>query len=383
MKKSFNSRNKFILTVFILFQLLVAFNFFLASQYIEPKGNFSYIDQTQYPRWLWRRANFDGIHYIEIAKGGYGLYQQAFFPFYPVMINYLSHFLRGQYLLAGFLISFGSFLAALFVLYELVKLDWQDNIAKRTILNLIIFPTSFFFAGVYTESLFLLLVLLAFYWARKKKWLFSSLAAGLASATRLVGIFLVPALLWQAWHERPKGKRLKASFLFLVLWIVLISSSGLLLYMNFLDRQNADPLMFIHLQPRFGAQRSAGRIILLYQVFWRYLKMIITCQKNTVLYFTVWLEVLSAVLFLAVLIWAWFKKLNRGYLIFATAAFLVPTLSGSFSSLPRYVLTLFPAFLAFSLLQEKYRILSWFYLILSGSLFFICQFLFSQGYWIS
>jgi Gpi18-like mannosyltransferase len=383
MKKSTAKKNnQFVFLAFLIFNFLVFLSFWLASKYLCPTSQFQYADSGQKPVWLWSRANFDGVHYLSIAQNGYGLYQQAFFPLYPKLIRFLAKILGGQYLLGGFLISFFSFWAALAVFYKLIRLDWPEKTAKSTIINLIIFPTSFFFAAVYAESLFLFLILLAFWWARKGKWGLAPLAAGLASATKFLGIFLLPALLFELWRQKEKGQKLKLGFSILTAWVVLVSSAGLLAYMGYLNKHFGDPLMFIHLQPHFGAQRTGGKIILLYQVFWRYFKMIATSQKNTPLYFTVWLEFLSAVLFLGLLIYGYLRKINWSYLIFAALAFITPTLTGTCSSLPRYVLVLFPGFIALSLLQEKYRLAGKVFMVFSVILLLASQFLFSQGYWI-
>lgn len=379
----FTKKFKFITLIFLVFQLLVFFNFSLAKRYICPTGSFIFKDIGQKPQWLESWANFDGIHYLEIARKGYGVYQQAFFPLYPTLIRFFAHQLGSQFLLSGFLISSLSFYFALFIFYDLIKLDWSSKIARTTLLNLIIFPTSFFFAAVYTESLFLFLILLSFYLARKKKWFWVPFPTAFATATRPVGIFLLPALLVELWQQQKKGQKIKVGLLVSALWLVFIGSLGLLWYMNYLQSQYADPLKFIHVQPAFGAQRTVAKIVLLYQVFWRYLKMILTCQKNSPLYFTVWLELSTAVVFLALLIFAYLKKVRPSYLLFALLSYLLPPLTGTFLSLPRFVLVIFPCFIALSLFQQEHRFWAKAYLILSVVFLFLSQFFFSQGYWVA
>jgi len=371
-----------ILFAWLFFQLLVFINFQVSSKLIANKDGYLYSEKGQQPKWLQSWANFDGIHYLQIAQRGYGLYQQAFFPFYPKLIGFIGKILAGQYLLAGFLISSISLLGVLYLLYNLVLLDWSKEEAIHTIFFLVLFPTSFFFTAVYTESIFLFLTLLAFYWARKRLWLLVPLAIALASATRLVGIFLIPALLFELWQQQKRGQKLKVGYLFLSLWLILISPLGLVSYMKYLSNNYQDSLMFVHVQSNFGAQRSGGKMVLLYQVFWRYLKMVISCQKNSLVYFNVWFELLSALLFLALLILAYFKKVNYSYLIFAFFAYLIPTLTGTLSSFPRYVLVLFPAFIGLSLFHKEHPLIGKIFSFILFILLFICQFLFSQGYWV-
>ena len=99
--------------------------------------------------------------------------------------------------------------------------------------------------------------------------------------------------------------------------------------------------------------------------------------------FTTYLEFGVGILFLILVIYCFFK-LRLSYAIYALFAYLIPTLSGSFSSMPRYVLVVFPAFIMMALYLEKvpriYR-----YVIFSGMLILmaISTALFWRGYWIS
>jgi len=228
---------------------------------------------------------------------------------------------------------------------------------------------------IYTEALFILLIISSFYFARTKRWWWAGIFGGLASATRLVGIFLLPALAFEWWQQK-KTKN------FLTLIPLLLIPVGLLCYMRFLSVNYGDSLMFIHVQSFFGAGRTADRIILLYQVFWRYLKMVITVDKGTLIYFVVILESLSAVVFLFLGLFVFLRRWYS-YLIFMVLAYIAPTLSGTFSSMPRYVLVLFPGFILLSLWAEKYRWLRILYPILVIPLFIFCLLLFTRGWWVA
>ncbi len=325
---------------------------------------------------LWAWVNFDGVHYISIAKNGYLQFQQAFFPLYPLVVSFFAR-LTGEYLIAGLFVSNLSFLAALYLFYKLIILDFKKSVAKRAIFYLLVFPTSFYFGSFYTESLFLLLVIGSFYLARKNNWFLAGLLGGLASATRLIGIFLFPALLIEWYSQRHKESRSKIKDL-LPLFLICL---GLLFYMWYLKKTVGDPLYFFHMQPLFGAERSGDRIILLYQVFWRYLKMIFTTKLN-VLYFSVWLEFLSSIVFLILTLFSLFR-LRTSYSVYMVFAYLAPTLTGTFSSMPRYVLVLFPGFILLSLFSEKHRWLRVAYPIVSMLLLAVSTILFTRGYWVS
>lgn len=322
-------------------------------------------------------ANFDGMHYLTIASRGYQGFQQAFFPFYPYLIRFFSKFFFHNYFISGLFISNLSILIALFLLYKLIRLDFSEKCAQMAIIFLLIFPTAFFFGNVYTESLFLVLVVGSFYAARKRQWLLVGLLGGFASATRLVGLFLFPALLVEWATGRGEKQKLKLVSL-LPLFLILL---GIGTYMWYLKKTVGDPLYFFHIQPLIGSQRTGGKLILIYQVFWRYLKMVLTTRLD-VLYFVVWLELLSSLLFLILTISAYFK-LRSSYLIFAILSFLTPTLTGTFSSMPRYVLTIFPGFIILGLMAERYRWLKITYPIVAGILLVISTILFIRGYFVA
>lgn len=397
---------KYILKLFFLLQLVVIFCWYLGS-FLLPNMRETFCGEDlkdfETQPLIWSRANFDGAHYVSIARSGYGYLQQAFFPFYPNLIRFFQPLMK-SFVFSGIFISSAFFLAMLFLLVKIFKNSGEGEAdIKKTLLLMVIFPTSFYFVSVYTESLFLFLILLSFYLAEKRRWLPAALVAGLAANTRLVGIFLLPALLYEYYeHESKRGMKARITaagkvlahrlkfgyfvYLFKSRWrhiknvfLILFSSWGLLTYMFYLKENFGDYFYFIKVQPDFGAQRSVSKIILLYQVFWRYLKMIFTVDVGNIIYFNIWLEVLMTLFFLVLLILGWIKfKIRRSWLIFSTLAFLLPSLTGTFSSMPRYVLIFFPCFLILAKLKPT----KVFY-FLSFILLLICASMFLRGYWLA
>jgi len=376
---------KFITLAFIIWQIALILIIFLGNKYFPTSGEYLYTEKNVVlsPSWLWSRANFDGMHYVDIARRGYGLYQQAFFPLYPKLVNLISPLFNGRVLLAGWVLNLVFLYLGLFFFYKLLKLDFSEKASRRTLIYLLLFPTAFFFSMIYTEALFFLLIIASFYFARSKRWWLAGIFAGLASATRVLGIFLLPALAFEWWQQfqNQKNKSQKNDLLKSLPFLLLIPL-GLLAYMRFLSVACHDSLMFIHVQAFFGAERSTGRIILLYQVFWRYFKMLITVDKGSLIYFVVILESLSAIGFLFL---GFFVFLRRwySYLIFMVLAYLIPTFTGTFLSVPRFVLVLFPGFILLGLWAEKYKWLRILYPVLAVPLFVICLILFTRGYWVT
>jgi len=350
----------------------------LAIKFIPFKGSFPYWDlflAPKGPNWLWLWASFDGAHYIAIAQEGYlyGL-TQVYFPLYPLLIRWLTLLTKNQ-LVSGIIIAHLALIGFIYYFIKLGRLDYSVKTIRWALLILLLFPTSFFFFSLYTESLFLFFVALSLYLARTKRFIPAALIAGLASATRLVGIFLLPAILWEYYqvHKKPAW--------FSLAKLTVLASSGLLAYLLFLQRQFHNFLIFITAQPGFGAGRQVDTIVMLYQVIFRYIKMFFGVSPQNDIYLVLVFEFVISLAFLGLIIYALIKKFRVSYLLFFIPAFLLPTFTGSFASMPRYVLAGFPLFYLLASIKSKpIKIIA---LIFSGLLLTWAFIRFSRGYWIS
>jgi hypothetical protein len=151
----------------------------------------------------------DAVWYLRLADEGWSTddASAAFFPLYPLTVRVVGWALPGDDLLAALLVSNLAFLGALLALFALTGEAFGDRVARRAIVVAAIFPTSFFFLAPYTESLFLLLSILAFREARHDRWGRVAIFGALAALTRSVGILLVPALLIEAFSAgRGRGR---------------------------------------------------------------------------------------------------------------------------------------------------------------------------------
>ena len=80
--------------------------------------------------------------------------------------------------------------------------------------------------------------------------------------------------------------------------------------------------------------------------------MLIFIDHTDPLFFAVLLEFLSGSLFLVLSLLA-FKSTRLSYALYMLPSYILPTLTGTFSSLPRYVLLLFPGFILMSVWFTK------------------------------
>src|SRR5690606_35295086 len=151
------------------------------------------------------------------------------------------------------------------------KIDFSKKIAWKTGLLLLSFLTSSDFGAVYTESSFLLLIV-AFFYAIRKGYQSEAVAlAAAASGAGIIGSVLTGCLVFEKFLETKYiifKPRILLSYLSLGL-----GSLGLLCYMWYLHVHFSDALYFLNAQEAFGAERSSDKLILLYQVIYRYIKI--------------------------------------------------------------------------------------------------------------
>lgn len=344
--KKFWENNQQVIKIFSIWTIFVFVAIYLFSQYLPFAPTFPYYETDiapLYSRFVGLFAHFDGIHYLRLVKHGYvdtGI--QAFFPVYPLLVRNTSSLLHTDPLLTGIVLNLSFLFGTLLIVNKyLLKKNFS-----RFALIFLLFPTSFFLVMFYSESLFIFLVAAFFASLKNKKYFLASLFAGIASGTRVVGFALGVALIVDYLLKNKKPKLLE------LVSFALVSQLGLMSYMYYLWGRWGDPLLFIHVQGMFGAGRSSGDIILLPQLIYRYLKIILTVPSSSVTFLrSLWELVIFFVSIGALYIAR--KKLEISEIIFCLLTLLVPTLSGTLSSYPRYLLVALPTFTALSLYTSK------------------------------
>lgn len=344
--------------------------------------SFPYYDEilksSGLPAWLWQFGNFDGVHYLGIAKDGYiRQYTQAFFPVYPLLIRTVAPIFFNNFILAGIALSS---IFTLLSAWMLIKLITNNKI--WILIFFIFFPMSFFYGAIYSESFFLFLVFTCFYFAKKRSWLMAGIFGMLASGTRLIGVFLLPAMLYELFNKNnnTKYKIQNTIYIFLI-------PLGLLAYMLYLQINFHDALYFLHAQGVFGASRSTGVVFPLITL-WRYVKILATVPF---LQYDFWVAFWEAGFFvggltiLLICSLTAIKQRQKGtinisYLIFSWLCFLLPTATGTLSSFPRYLLVCFPIYIFLGNLEEHVKSDLLYIFLILNSFFSI---LFLRGYWVS
>ena len=340
------------------------------------------LDGSRNPRaWIWDEpalthdlgrvtdvwARWDSVWFLRIAEHGYGAHANdaAFFPLYPGVVGGVGRMLGGHYVLAGILVSLAAGAAAFALLYRLAEPRLGADGARRTLLYVAVFPASLFLGAVYSESLFLLLVVGAFVLAERGRFLEAAAGGGLALLTRPSAVALLPPLALIAWRVgglRAVARLSLAPVIFLAYPLVLWWRVG-------------DPFAFLSAQKHWDRHLSpAGPL----GGVWRGLEAGLAGLRQLWagdgghVYWsgvTEWspLQVaainLSLVvflgLFLALTVVAW-RRFGTPYGLFCALSLAVPLSAPGgdwpLQSLPRFGLTVFPFFLALAAIGGRPRL---------------------------
>jgi hypothetical protein len=183
-------------------------------------------------------AQWDAGWFVRIARHGYDTEQSAaFFPLYPLVVRGLAAVL-GSAVAAGVVVSLASAAGAAALLQRLSR-------SRDAVVLLALYPVAYVFTSIYSDALFLLLVLAAFDAAVRGGSLAAGVFGGLAVATRLLGLALLPALAVLLWRRGPRA-----------LAPLLLLPAALAAYMVYLHEHFGDALAFAHAEGVFWLRHT-------------------------------------------------------------------------------------------------------------------------------
>jgi hypothetical protein len=292
-------------------------------------------------------ARWDSGWYGAIARGGYeyaegGRNTLAFFPVYPMLMKAVGALLGGrphQFYQAGILISWVSFVVAMLLLYRLARLDVSKRAAERAVILAGVFPFAFFFGMVYTESLFLMLLVLTMYALRTRRWIVAAIAGAFLTATRVNGIMALPALLWIGWHQGRDRREQIAG-----LTTAACASIGLIAFSAYALALSGSPIEWYHSITRWhynpGRDAGGALVSLVANLATRPYAFLMSAPGAP-------FDALNGLTACAFLVATPFiaRRLGIGYALLIVANLALPLSSGAFEGLGRYSAVLFPMFI--------------------------------------
>ncbi len=307
--------------------------------------------------------HWDAANYTRIAQFGYQtIYDTAFFPLFPLLIKGIaSLFGNNGYIAIGMLLSNLALLGALFVLYQIAADVLGEQVGRRTLLYLCIFPTAFFFFAAYNESLFLFLTASSFLAMRRQKWWLAGILGLFAALTRSVGLLLVIPFLYELWITRDSlttsDQNVSHKILSLMLRVfpLFLIPLGSLFYCFYCWKLFQNPLAFAAVQSHWDRHTTWPWVGI-----WTTLRELFLIQPfGSFFEVHLLLDLAATISFIALAILGW-RKLRMSYNIWIMLLLFYMLISPAVAqhdvlvSNQRFVLEMFPAFITLAMLGVKY-----------------------------
>jgi hypothetical protein len=323
---------------------------------------------------------WDSRWFLQIARHGYDATSAAFFPLYPLVLHVL-----GSSIVTGTLVSILAGGVAAVAISEIAP----PSLSGDAVLLFALFPTAYVFSSVYSDGLFLALSTWSFLFAQRGQPWRAGVAGGLACATRLLGLALLPALIVLLW---PRGRG--------DVWRVaplLLLPAAVAAYALYLDWKVDDAFAFSHAQlvweretPALGpltglwwaieAGGHGARDILFHLPRGRSL----TQAEQIHFWNAVHLVLLVPAAWLT---WVAWTRISRAAGLYSLATLLIvlaaPSKGFPLVSLPRFLLGDFPIVLAVAdVIEGRPRARQW-TLIAFGAASAVACVAFSRGVWVA
>jgi Mannosyltransferase (PIG-V) len=322
-------------------------------------------------------ARFDAGWYGSIALDGYEWDRQferqrnfAFFPALPMLMRPVGALFgmnapglprekrMVRALWAGVVISLAAFLLALVYLARLTRLLAGDDAAVSAPLLLAAYPFAAFFNAPYTEGLFLLGSVGAFYQFHQRRWLMASLFGLLVGFSRPNGCLLSVPLglmaaqaIWQDWRanrEQPPLRVIAQRFL-----VAAMPGVAMLIFTAFLRWLTGFWFAWARIQGAWGREMGTRPIA----QGWEW----ITTEGFMQVSQGVPFDVLNTLAVMFVIVWLIpvFRRLGTAYGLFVLLNLVPPIFAGGALSMGRISSTLFPIFVVLAARLPRQTVPAW------------------------
>ncbi len=273
---------------------------------------------------------FDTDYYLRIAASGYGSKDndEAFYPLWPLCIRVGSILLNGNALLSAYVLANLFSLGGLLLFHRVVSERQCESVATKATVLLLLYPGSIFFFFPYSESLFLLLLMLCLYCLQRGNYAGVALAAFLIPMARAIGVFILPILLWELIRKKSPARNYAVCATPLL---------GYLCYFGLMYSYAGDPLAGFAAQLHFPAAPSVARIF----DPMGFIESFTTFSWSHDMRYSI-IDRGLFVVFLASLFWV--IRMDSTYYVYAVFTGLVPALSNVLMSYTRFLSLVFPLF---------------------------------------
>jgi hypothetical protein len=341
-----------ILRPFIATRLLLLLIGCVATRYLLPAGQSP-------PRWLECFSRFDGLWYLSIARDGYFFDPArqssiAFAPLLPILMRVLGRFLGSSddaYLIAGIVIANLALLVALIFIHGMARELCGDRSARRTVWYVLICPGTLYLSAVYPMSLMLAIGSGSIYFARRGKWEMAGAIAMLAPLARPDGVLLFFPLVACAIRSKRMDRRL--------CWLLMIPAMSAIWLMAQWQAFGT-PFAFIQAQRMWEPSP--------------FITVFHSSRAGLILGMGAFFVLLTLI--------SWIR-LPVSHGLYASLYLSLILCSGRLWSLPRFVVILFPCFIALAWLGTRWRWLHVFYVVIATMIAVLFASRFSLGLWVA
>jgi hypothetical protein len=331
-------------------------------------------------------VRYDSGAFYQIARYGYtegpnayvagGRSTIAYFPVYPLLMRYVGRLFGrapSDFFLGGIVVTWVAFAIAMVLLLRLAKLDLPARRAEHAVLLAAVFPFAFFFGVVYTEATFLVFAVAAFYLFRTRRWIAGGVCGALATATRVNGILILPALAWFAWQSAERTRRDR-------MWAavgLVLAASGFGAYCFYIYTLSGNPFEWARVITLWGDSgykpggapwlvlARLGRTLLTHPYAFLTTERLAPYDS---------LNGLAAMIFVIATPFVWWR-FGTGYGLLMAANLWLPLSSGQVEGLGRYCAVMFPFFIWLASIRSRTVFLA--ALIASAMLYTLCLALFT------
>ena len=311
-------------------------------------------------------SGWDSGWYLSIVQNGYrwvGLQSQgqnvAYFPLYPLLVKIFSWPFPSSAATVELVLAWVAFFAGLVAFHQLALLDLSARESEAATFFLALVPGALFYFMGYTEALFLVLSVCAFFCARRGAWWISAIFAFFAALTRSTGFLLAIPLAVEWFQQRREAKQPYFSWEALSLFA---APAGVAVYFGYLYLRFGDALIWFQSEkawhPRmtwFGETLFREFVFITHQPWWALLP-----QYNVNVPLTMDFDWMMMIITFALVVVA-IRRLRWGYVMWAAVLLIAPLQTGQSWDMVRYSAAVFPAALAFGYLIKNPRLqTTWF-----------------------
>ncbi len=286
-------------------------------------------------------VRWDAWSYLKIAEKGYlGDGHEAFFPVLPLLLRGVGTMVGGP-VVAGVLLSNVAFVVDAVLIYAFARQTLSVVASRRAVVFFVVHPSTIFFSSIYTESIFVLLATSSLLLARRGRIASASALACVATATRMPGVALMPAIaLYALDRVRLRGWRLRLGDVGNFLCVALVPL-GLVLFAWHLKARVGDAFAFMHAGHLWG--RTLAPPWVAFENFFAYRGPIVGFNWSEAV--VVVLAIVGAGLS--------FRRLELPLAVYSAVCLLLPLSSGMLSSAQRYSATVVPLYLVAALVSRR------------------------------